>query len=1036
MLNHFRRRRRSALLTPRASYFAEPLESRLLFATFTVTAPDDAGPGTLRQAVLDANAAAGDDTINFDQAVTSPITLTTGSISINSNIAITGPGSSALTISGNNASTIFFVAPGVTASMSGLTLTAGNAPNGGALINKGNLTLSIMIMTGNTATDRGGAIFMDEGSLSLLSSTLSNNTSTHNGGAINFLTTGIATIADTSFSSNTATGNGGAIAIDSGVSVSINHSRFNLNAANEGGAILNAGSVTLNNSSLDNNTASHLGGAVLTTGSTTFVHSEIGENIADNRGGAIFMGGGNLSLFATALDSNISTNGDGGAIFCLSGTSISITDSLFDQNRAKFGAGAISIGSASNSLISNSSFTGNSAQQGGAIFNSGLTTLINSTFTLNSATAGGGAIAGDGPLLLTNCTIFNNSADGPGGINALGNGPVSIANSIIAGNSSTGGAQDLGGTYTSRGHNLIGITDGASGFISSDLTGTLASPLAPGLAALADNGGPTQTFALLPGSAAINAGDNSLVPGSADQRGHNRIVYGTVDIGAFEAEFPVNLVVDATDDNNDGDTSAGKLSLREAILIANAAPSVDTITFAQGLTGTITLVNGELLITDDIAITGPGANSLIINGNDNSRIFHIGPDEVASITGLSLAGGFANSGAAILDEGTLTLSAMDISGNLADDAGGAILMTGADVGNLSISDSSITGNLVGTGGGAIFLSGSLAVATITRSTIAGNTGGGIVSHIGLTLLNSTITGNTDSIGAAVSSDSDLTITNCTITGNTGTSGVGGIQATNPTIGNSIIAGNISPTADKDISANSVTSQGFNLIGVGGIAGLVASDKQGTVNAPLSPMLAPLGDFGGSTQTMPPLPGSLAINGGDNTLAQGNFDQRGLPRIAGVTVDIGAAEYQPSNLLISGTAAKDTIIVTTQGANLNWTINAAPLSMPLALITSLNVSAGAGNDRVTFSKVAIAATIDGGAGNDTLTGGAGNDTLIGGNGNDLLDGGKGTDSLLGGLGNDILFSRDGKKDFLDGGAGSDSAKVDTKDLRKFIEQLLA
>ena len=117
-------------------------------------------------------------------------------------------------------------------------------------------------------------------------------------------------------------------------------------------------------------------------------------------------------------------------------------------------------------------------------------------------------------------------------------GPVTLGNTIVATNTASTGP-DVDGTVTSKGHNLIGKTDGSSGWVGSDLTGTIASPLNPLLAALGNYGGPTQTMALLPGSPAIDAGNNALIPGgvTTDQRGtgYPRTVNGTVDIGAFES---------------------------------------------------------------------------------------------------------------------------------------------------------------------------------------------------------------------------------------------------------------------------------------------------------------------------------------------------------------------------------------------------------------------------------------------------------------------------------------------------------------------
>jgi hypothetical protein len=97
-------------------------------------------------------------------------------------------------------------------------------------------------------------------------------------------------------------------------------------------------------------------------------------------------------------------------------------------------------------------------------------------------------------------------------------------------------APDVSATVTSNGNNLIGKTDGSSGWIGSDLLDK-----DPMLGPLANNGGPTQTMALLPGSPAINAGNNLLAvdaqgnPLTTDQRGFLRVADGTVDIGAVEA---------------------------------------------------------------------------------------------------------------------------------------------------------------------------------------------------------------------------------------------------------------------------------------------------------------------------------------------------------------------------------------------------------------------------------------------------------------------------------------------------------------------
>src|SRR5262249_33972560 len=154
----------------------------------------------------------------------------------------------------------------------------------------------------------------------------------------------------------------------------------------------------------------------------------------------------------------------------------------------------------------------------------------------------GGGVFNSGTATLTSCTISGNSANQGGGL--YNQGTARLANTIVAGNTGNTGP-DVSGTFTSQGHDLIGLTAGSSGWAGSDLTGT--DPL---LAPLGNYGGPTQTMALLHGSPAIDAGSNVLLPGgsSTDQRGQPRIFNATVDIGAFESAIVPSFVVTTTTD--------------------------------------------------------------------------------------------------------------------------------------------------------------------------------------------------------------------------------------------------------------------------------------------------------------------------------------------------------------------------------------------------------------------------------------------------------------------------------------------------------
>ncbi len=207
--------------------------------------------------------------------------------------------------------------------------------------------------------------------------------------------------------------------------------------------------------------------------------------------------------------------------------------------------------------------SGNSANNGGGLANAGgSTTLTNCTVSGNSANNGGGLYNNDpGMITLADCTVTGNSAGNDGGGIDNAGGTVTLGNTIVAGNTATTSGPDAFGTFASQGNNLIGESDSSSGWVGSDLTGTIAQPLNPLLAPLEYYGGPTETMALLTGSPAIDAGNNALIPAgvTTDQRGFARVVNGTVDIGAYEVQS-VALVFNTTTDG--GGCPLGELDLR------------------------------------------------------------------------------------------------------------------------------------------------------------------------------------------------------------------------------------------------------------------------------------------------------------------------------------------------------------------------------------------------------------------------------------------------------------------------------------------
>ena len=184
--------------------------------------------------------------------------------------------------------------------------------------------------------------------------------------------------------------------------------------------------------------------------------------------------------------------------------------------------------------LNNCTVTGNSAATvGGGIRSIGTLTLNNSTVSGNTAGTGGGISVEGGSASLDSLTVADNSATTGGGIAQVG-GTVTLVNTIVGNNSASGSGPDLAGIITSANHNLVENTSGAT-FTpqGSDITGQ-----DPQLGALANNGGPTQTHALLPGSPAINAGDTTL---TTDQRGVARPQGAADDIGAVEVQVELDF---------------------------------------------------------------------------------------------------------------------------------------------------------------------------------------------------------------------------------------------------------------------------------------------------------------------------------------------------------------------------------------------------------------------------------------------------------------------------------------------------------------
>ena len=240
-------------------------------ADFTVSNLNDSGPGSLRQAVLDSDAAPGGDRILFQSTLSGQLTVAS-ELPITETVAILGPGANLLAISGGNSSRIFYVhpaAPSSPVSISGLTLRDASAPgSGGAILNEAShLTVDHAVITQNHAGagDPGGGIYVGTGSLTLRNSTVSAN-SAYRGGGIDSLQSApnVVTIENSTITGNQATLVGGGISFQNGLN---NGAQLNIRSSTISGNIVSTGSYGG-------------GGIFLHSGITSLVSTIVADNAA------------------------------------------------------------------------------------------------------------------------------------------------------------------------------------------------------------------------------------------------------------------------------------------------------------------------------------------------------------------------------------------------------------------------------------------------------------------------------------------------------------------------------------------------------------------------------------------------------------------------------------------------------------------------------------------------------------------------------------------------------------------------------------
>jgi hypothetical protein len=836
----------------------------------------------------------------------------------------------------------------VTVSDSTLSSDIATLPgSGGGIYNSGTLTVTSSRLTSNSTNSAGGAIYNYGGMLTVTGSTISSNTAAYAGGGIS---TGAglptmqatATIIGSTLSSNAATGNGPNTGYGGGidnfgthVTLTLDSSTVASNHAVNGGGIDNGVGLTIRSSTISFNSVTGSGGGIYSGAVLMVQNSTIASNTASDGGGIAgtpIAPGGSMQ-YRVVQESIVAGNRatEGGPDIAGTLSSSSGYDLVGDGSGLSGisnGVGGNLIGTAESPIDPHLRPL---ADNGGPTFTQAL--LDNSPARAAGNPSGAPATDQRGlPRVIAGRIDLGafEIQTGIAGPQVVRSDPDEVVDPPV---------DHVRLTFN---HPLDPTSVTVDAF---SLTGPDGDVPITGVDAVGTSNRQQYDVSFPPQA---EPGNYALAVGGSLRDSHGTQLASPYTAGFILVGAGSTLTVNSTlDTAHDSDPY---LTLREAIRIVNSAslptdlsPEIlgqisgdlhangsDTIAFdPDSVTGPITLSGSQLELSISgrtSRVTIDGGDGVTVDGHNVSRVLQVDAAVQAVLDHLTISHGrTTGDGGGILNLGTLLVADSVLSSDSAGTGGGI----SNSYGTLTVSDSVLSSDSAGSGGG-IYSNGKLTVSSSTLSANIGGSAGGIYNDNSLlTVSSSTLSRNSAATGGGIinSSYGVVTVSDSTLYANSALNGAGGgvvnddlgrLTVTNSTLSansaagsgfgggintggfvllqNSIVAGNIG-LAGADVFGSVSSASSYNVVGVGvlGISDGVNHNRAGTSAQPLDPLLGPLSDQGGPTQTLPLLAGSPALDIGDPSQA-GTADQRAVIRTGGV--NIGAFQASAAYLVVS------------------------------------------------------------------------------------------------------------------------------------------